>query len=585
MVTVPEGWENALLEDVAIIGDGLHGTPNYDDSGEYFFVNGNNLRNGKIYTDENTKRVNKYTYESLQIDFSQKTVFMSINGTIGNVARFYGERIAIGKSVAYFNVKNAIQSSYLFFQLQNSQLLKYFEDTLTGSTIRNLGLNIIRNAKIFLPPLPEQHAIAEALSDMDSYIASLEKLIDKKKAIKQGAMQKLLTGKRRLPGFSGEWNEKTLSATLDIGHGQNQKGIEKPGGKYPILGTGGEMGRTDYHLYNSPSVLIGRKGTIDNPQYIDIPFWTIDTLFYTIIHEGFSPKYFYYAFCMIDWSKYNEASGVPSLSRKTIGEITVTLPEHSEQAAIAAILSDMDAEIEALAAKLNKAKSIKQGMMQELLTGRIRLVKPQVITVPVTKVVDIPKQEKAAKGHNQEIEDAVILSTLAGKFGTEQYPFTAFDCQKFPYLFRRHVEGITKGYEKFAAGPYNPGLKYRTARPIALKRRYIRECTGLYKGFVTDVNVQEALDYFAKWYGDEPLQWLEQFRYIKNRRDELELLTTVDMAMVELRDNNKPITVSSVKEIIQNSDEWKAKLKREIFSDENITRAIKWSMALFGEDE
>lgn len=89
------------------------------------------------------------------------------------------------------------------------------------------------------------------------------------------------------------------------------------------------------------------------------------------------------------------------------------------------------------------------------------------------------------------------------------------------------------------------------------------------------------LGYFEEWYGEEPLKWLEQFRYIDKRKNEFELLTTVDKAMVELRNSNKPIMVSTVKEIIQNSDEWKAKLERKIFSDENISRAIKWSIKLF----
>ena len=218
--------------------------------------------------------------------------------------------------------------------------------------------------------------------------------------------------------------------------------------------------------------------------------------------------------------------------------------------------------------------------MQELLTGRIRFTKSEAIAAPVTKVA-----EKNNHGYSEGYEDAVILVALVNLFGTEQHPFTAFDCQKFPYLFHRHIEGIAKGYKKFAAGPYNPSLKYSTARPIALGKKYIRECIGFYKGFVTDKNAGEALGYFEKWYGDEPIKWLEQFRYIKNRKNELELLTTVDKTMVELRNTKKPITMSAVKEIIENSDEWKPKLKREIFSDENISRAIAWSIKLFGEGE
>ena len=193
------------------------------------------------------------------------------------------------------------------------------------------------------------------------------------------------------------------------------------------------------------------------------------------------------------------------------------------------------------------------------------------------------------KGHNDYYEDAVILSVLVSKIGSDKFPLTAFDAQKFPYLLHRHVEGVAKDYRKFAAGPYNPALKYKGARPIAIKKKYIRTQNATYmgktyQGMVAGDNLPEAANYFEQWYGSEPLQWIEQFQYIKGRKDELELLTTVDMAMIELRESNKLITSLAVKEIIENSDEWRAKLKREIFSDVNILRAINWSNELFGTE-
>lgn len=223
------------------------------------------------------------------------------------------------------------------------------------------------------PPLPEQQAIAAALSDADALIESLERLLAKKRDIKQGAMQQLLTGKTRLPGFRGEWETKRLGGALTVRHGKSQRGIEVDGGIYPILGTGGEIGRTNTSIYDRPSVLIGRKGTIDTPRYTDQPFWTIDTLFYTEISPSASPKFVFYQFNMIDWYSYNEASGVPSLNASTIENISLKFPLLREQQAIAAVLSDMDNEIAALERQTHKARALKQGMMQELLTGRIRL--------------------------------------------------------------------------------------------------------------------------------------------------------------------------------------------------------------------
>ena len=124
--------------------------------------------------------------------------------------------------------------------------------------------------EIPMPPLVEQKEIATALADADDLIATLERLIAKKQAIKQGMMQQLLTGRTRLPGFTGEWTDSRLGDVLTVRHGRNQRIVEIPSGTVPILATGGQIGWADRPLYSKPSVLIGRKGTIDRPQYQDL---------------------------------------------------------------------------------------------------------------------------------------------------------------------------------------------------------------------------------------------------------------------------------------------------------------------------
>jgi type I restriction enzyme S subunit len=245
----------------------------------------------------------------------------------------------------------------------------------SGTTVESVEFRWLKSFAVPLPPTKaEQEAIAEALSDADALIESLERLLAKKRHLKQGAMQQLLTGKKRLPGFSGEWEVKRLGDMLTICHGKSQRGVESTDGPYPILATGGRIGWSSRFLHDKPSVLIGRKGTINQPQYMETPFWTVDTLFYSVIHEPNHAKFLFYRFCLIDWKQHNEASGVPSLNARTIEAIQVSSPGSEEQTAIATVLSDMDAELAALEEKLAKARALKQGMMQELLTGRIRLV-------------------------------------------------------------------------------------------------------------------------------------------------------------------------------------------------------------------
>lgn len=205
-------------------------------------------------------------------------------------------------------------------------------------------------------------------------INSLNQLIVKKRDIKLATMQLLLTGKQRLPEFSKDWKLKRFGDVLKVRHGKSQKEVEVINGKYPILASDGEIGRTNHYLYDKPSVLIGRKGTIDSPQYIEIPFWTVDTLFFTEISNCAFPKFIFYKFNMIHWRIFSEASGVPSLNASTIERVEFSTPNClEEQIAIAKVLTDVDTELSILEQELAKARNLNQGMRQELLKGRIRL--------------------------------------------------------------------------------------------------------------------------------------------------------------------------------------------------------------------
>lgn len=258
--------------------------------------------------------------------------------------------------------------------LSSPRAIAAIEDASVGTTMVNLNQSILAALKIQFPPLAEQRVIVETLSDMDALLDGLDRLIAKKRDIKQATMQQLLTGRTRLPGFQGGWEVKRLGDVLRVCHGKSQHEVESSNGEYPILASGGQIGRATRPLYDQPSVLIGRKGTINKPQYMDRPFWTVDTLFYCVMNGANSALFFYYLFCTIDWMQFNEASGVPSLNSRTIEQVNFACPLPKEQSAIAALLSDMDAELVALQARRDKTRDLKQGMMQELLTGKTRLI-------------------------------------------------------------------------------------------------------------------------------------------------------------------------------------------------------------------
>ena len=469
-------------------------------------------------------------------------------------------------------------SLYLGHHLNHSVVAEQKARLGQGDAVVHISAQNLAQVVVKLPPLDEQRAIATALSDVDALLEGLDRLIAKKRDLKQAAMQQLLTGETRLPGFSGEWKAKQLSNVLRVRHGRSQYGITVTDGQFSIWASGGEIGRTNTPLYEKPSVLIGRKGTIDAPRYVAVPFWTVDTLFYTEILGDNSAKYIYYRFCLIPWRSYNEASGVPSLNANTIENIEIELPEPDEQKVIAQVLSDMDTEIEALDKRRTKTADFKQAMMQELLTGKTRLVEPQVSEEQTDAAAG------KAKGHNRMFDKAVVIAMLVKHFGKENYPLGRMRYTKLLYLLHRRVEKKAEGYLKKAAGPYDPQTKFGGPEKIAKKNGYIKQHKGPkgHSGFIAADNIAQAEGYFEKWYGPEVIQWLEKFRYKTN--DDLERLTTVDMAAVELRATGKTVDVAAVRDVIASNPEWKAKLARTAFSDAKIAEAIKQSEALLGSE-
>jgi len=381
---IPKDWIECLFEDVI---DGFssgmtpyRGTPEFY-KGDIPWITSGEL-NYNVITDTHEKitknAIIKTNLKILPIGtFLMAITGLEAAGTRGSCG-ITGVNATTNQScMALFPKVSKLDSKYLyhFYVKYGNELAFNFcqgtkQQSYTGRIAKILPINIP-------PTLTEQKAIATALSDVDTLITSLEQTIAKKKAIKQGAMQQLLTpphkGGKRLPGFSGEWVEKELDQVLKFGSGQDYKHLSK--GDIPVYGTGGIMTYVNSHLYNGDSVGIGRKGTIDKPVFLSGKFWTVDTLFYIENFLDTIPKFIYYKFLMIPWKEYNEASGVPSLNKNTLGKIKIAFPPTlTEQKAIAQILSDMDVEITQLESKKAKHQAIKQGMMQELLTGKTRLV-------------------------------------------------------------------------------------------------------------------------------------------------------------------------------------------------------------------
>ena len=197
---VPSSWVWTTLGEItSIIGDGLHGTPNYDLSGRYFFINGNNLTNRRIIIKEDTKRVSEDEYVKYRKPLNESTVLVSINGTIGNVGTYNNENVVLGKSACYFNLLPYILKDYICNLIESDYFLKYAFKSATGSTIKNVPLKAINEFCVPLPPLQEQKRIVERVEHLLSFVDSIgnskEKLQENIKQTKSKILDLAIHGK------------------------------------------------------------------------------------------------------------------------------------------------------------------------------------------------------------------------------------------------------------------------------------------------------------------------------------------------------------------------------------------------------
>lgn len=277
------------------------------------------------------------------------------------------EDILLGGDLNIFRPKENVSGAFLSYQINGVRKFE-LSKLAQGASVVHLYSNSLKNFKVKLPTFEEQQKIALFFKFLDKKIEKQQVKIKQLEQLKKGMMQKIFSQELRFKdddgGEFGEWEEKKLSQVLKIKHGRDQKKIETPDGKFPILATGGTIGRTDTFIYDKESVLIGRKGTIDRPVYMDSPFWTVDTLFYSEIKEKNYPRFIFYTFQNINWKFYNEASGVPSLSAKTIEAIKIMAPTFEEQQLIADYLAVIDKKIEKEKEKLMVLGEQKKGFMQ-----------------------------------------------------------------------------------------------------------------------------------------------------------------------------------------------------------------------------
>ena len=384
---IPQEWELAPFETLGSVIDGDRGTNypgsrDFSDDGHCLFLNAGNVtkagfrfRECAFISREKDERLSKGKLK-------RDDIVLTTRGTVGNFAYFDNavpfEHIRINSGMVILrNDSTALDTKFLYALLQSHVVKMQIERLAFGSALPQLTVKGISKFAIVVPALPDQRAIVGALSDADALIGALDQLIAKKRDLKQAAMQQILTGRQRLPGFHGEWEVKRLATvcTMKSGEGITSADIDDFS-KYPCYGGNGLRGFTSRLTHIGGYALIGRQGALcGNVLGVEGAFFASEHAIVVTAFPQTDIRWLTSVLGEMRLNQYSESSAQPGLSVAKLLNLDLAVPPtKAEQTAIAEVLSDMDAELAALEQRRDKTRALKQGMMQELLTGRTRLV-------------------------------------------------------------------------------------------------------------------------------------------------------------------------------------------------------------------
>lgn len=383
---IPEDWEVKRIGDLATVGSG--GTPSRENAAYW---------NGAIpwvttsQIDFNTiTEADQFITEAGLKNSAAKllpagTLLMALYGqgkTRGKVGVLGFEAATNQACASIFPTSDVSREFLLYFLATRYEAIR--NSSNTGSQ-ENLNGQIVKDTPVVVPPLPEQRAIAAALSDVDALLAKLDQLIAKKRDLKQATMQQLLTGQTRLPGFSGAWEVKQLGDVADcldnlrVPLNETQRG--KMRGDYPYCGANGVLDYVSGYVVDDDIILIAEDGGyFDEYAFRPIAYrmvgkcWVNNHAHILKAKEEYDQGFLFFSLVHKNILNFLASGTRAKLNKSEMWKIEILTPlDRSEQTAIATVLSDMDAELAALEARRDKTRALKQGMMQELLTGRIRL--------------------------------------------------------------------------------------------------------------------------------------------------------------------------------------------------------------------
>lgn len=591
---IPLDWDATSIDKLctlkARIGwQGLT-TGEYLLQGDYILITGTDFKDGYIDW-KNCCYVSKWRYDQdNNIQIKEGDVLISKDGTIGKVAFLNSipgpGTLNSGVFIVRPKQGDIVNQAYLSWIFKSIWFKSFIDQLTAGSTINHLyQKDFVKFQLVYPKDKSEQTRIATALSNIDALISELGRLIEKKHAIKQGAMQQLLTGKKRLKGFSELWTQKKLGEDATILRGGSPRPIEdyitdsqnglnwikigdvKPEDKY-LRKTAEKIkkeGLSKTRQVKKGDLILSNSMSFGRPYILDIDGCIHDGwLVIQDYQEAYDMQFLYYILCsdaiMNQYVSMAAGSSVQNLNKEKVANVLLYVPTSlQEQSAIASVLSSMDEEISALEAKRKKYTAIKQGMMQQLLTGKIRLIE-NVAKPNITSA-------------NVYFRRSVLAAEISDRLCDEP-TFGHVKMEKILFLTERlcHIN-IGSHYHRDAAGPYDN----RALRSIdsQLKKQKWFEVRRTEKGnrYVPMQNRGKHKTYFDKYFSAVLPTFEKIIDTFKTQNTErCEIVATLYSAWEDLLHSNKPFTDADiVNEVLNN---WHESKKR--ISKERWLNAIQW---------
>lgn len=586
---IPEDWDVKHLLEVGVPLQGLTYSPRDVCESGTLVLRSSNIQNSKLSFED-------CVYVDMDIPATVITEHNDILICVRNGSkRLIGKSALITKDIAgaafgaFMSVIRSNDSGYVFFQFQSNIIQNQIRNRM-GATINQItGRDLSEFIIPFPPESEERDAIATALTDVNSLITNLDKLIAKKQDIKQATMQELLTGKTRLPGFTGDWEEKTLGSLGRFLKGSGIKKDEANSGQLPCIRYGEiytdhhniirgftswisrDIAETAQRIYPGDVLFAGSGETKEDIGKCvalteDIEAYAGGDV--VILRTNDVDPTFMGYLCNTkavnnQKSSLGQGDAVVHISAKALSGIILKLPKKPEQKAIATILSDMDKEIEALEERREKTLLLKQGMMQELLTGKTRLVKP------ATK----DTQQSQPNTANIHFQRSVLAAEIVSRLH-EEPTFGHVKFEKMIFLVE-HLCDIDTGsnYQRKAAGPYDN----RALRSIdsQLKKQNWFEARKVH-GRYTYVPLEKANEhgkYFDRYFSDKRDSFtniIDTFRSVDTER--CEIVATLYSAWNDLLQQQTEITDERIIHEVLNN--WHESKKR--IPEERWQKALAW---------